>query len=301
MTKAEQGEERAGEEVEAGEVEPQDALVLREFGEDAGTVRVRTARPDAGRVRVGVAPPEAAQSSVPLPVNDAPGPRLPHPASATGPGPARAGRLRRSSTRRSLTLAVLAGLLCGGAWWGSDRLGGTDSGAAERPVTYSGSASTTPSASAVAGTRWVAHREAGLDAVLSLPSGYRQSARQDGADQEPRLVVYSAGPVDVRLTLWDKAPAAPMARAAQTHDTWNGYAPDARTQTTRTTFHGAEAALADTTYALDDAPTRVMELFVLTADARMYELRVVMPKGTPEEKQGTAVFKAARDRLEIGK
>lgn len=178
-------------------------------------------------------------------------------------------------------------------------------------MTYAGSAPTEPSASApasasasapaVAGARWVAHREAGLAAVLSLPSRYRQSARQADADRQPRLVVYSAGAVDVRLTLWDKAPAAPMARAAQAHETWNGRAPDARTQTTRTSFHGDQAALADTTYGLDATPTRVMELFVLTADARMYELRVDMPKGTPEEKQGTAVFKEARDRLEIGK
>ena len=60
-----------------------------------------------------------------------------------------------------------------------------------------------------------------------------------------------------------------------------------------------EAVLADTAYSLDTSPTRVMELFVLTDDSRMYELRVDMPKGTAEEKQGTAVFKAARDRLRI--
>ena len=29
----------------------------------------------------------------------------------------------------------------------------------------------------------------------------------------------------------------------------------------------------------------------------MYELRVDMPKGTPEEKEGTAVFEGARARL----
>ncbi|WP_020132138.1 serine/threonine-protein kinase [Streptomyces sp. 303MFCol5.2] len=297
--KAEWAEER-----EKGEgVAPQDVRALREFGEDAGTVRVGAARPDPAR-------PSAQPAA-----NDHPGPQ-PHPTPATGPGPAGAGRFRSPLTRRSLTLAVLVGLLAGGTWWGSSWLGEADSGAAERPVTYAGSAPTEPSASAsasvsasasasaasaVAGARWVAHREAGLAAVLSLPSRYRQSARQADADRQPRLVVYSAGAVDVRLTLWDKAPAAPMARAAQAHETWNGRAPDARTQTTRTSFHGAQAALADTTYGLDATPTRVMELFVLTADARMYELRVDMPKGTPEEKQGTAVFKEARDRLEIGK
>ncbi|WP_314224689.1 serine/threonine-protein kinase [Streptomyces zaehneri] len=297
-----EGERTEGEKAEGAE--PQDPRALREFGEDAGTVRVGAARPDPAR-------PSAEPAA-----NDRPGPQ-PHPASATEPGLAGAGRLRRPLTRSSpaLALAVLVGLLAGGTWWGSAWLGGADSGAAERPVTYaaptptptqpsasaSSSASVSASVPAVAGARWVAHREAGLAAVLSLPSRYRQSARQADADRQPRLVVYSAGAVDVRLTLWDKAPAAPMARAAQAHETWNGYAPDARTQTTRTSFHGDQAALADTTYGLDDTPTRVMELFVLTADARMYELRVDMPKGTPEEKQGTAVFKEARDRLEIGK
>ncbi|WP_327184659.1 serine/threonine-protein kinase [Streptomyces sp. NBC_01334] len=304
---AEHAQEAAEEKAEgekAEGVEPQDMGALREFGEDAGTVRVGAARSDPARPS---ARPEA---------NDRPGPQS-HPASATEPGPASAGRFRWPPARRSLTLAVLVGLLAGGTWWGSARLGGADSGAAGRPVTYAGSAPTEPSASAaastspsvsasvpasaVAGARWVAHREAGLAAVLSLPSRYRQSARQTDADRQPRLVVYSAGAVDVRLTLWDKAPAAPMARAAEAHETWSGHAPDARTQTTRTSFHGDRAALADTTYGLDDTPTRVMELFVLTADARMYELRVDMPKGTPEEKQGTAVFKEARDRLEIGK
>ncbi|QJT03572.1 serine/threonine protein kinase [Streptomyces asoensis] len=293
-------EEKTEDEEKAEEAEPQDVRALQEFGEDAGTVRVGAARRDP------------AQPSAPPTATDRPGPQ-PDPASAsasapasapapaTEPGSVGAGRVRRSLRRRSPVLAVLGGLLVGGTWWGSAWLGGADSGAGERPVTYAGSASTEPSASAVTGARWVAHREAGLDAVLSLPSRYRQSARQGGADQQPRLVVYSAGSVDVRLTLWDQAPAAPMARAAQAHETWNGYALDARTQTTRSSFHGDEAALADTTYGLDATPTRVMELFVLTADARMYELRVDMPKGTPEEKQGTAVFKEARDRLEIGK
>jgi hypothetical protein len=139
-----------------------------------------------------------------------------------------------------------------------------------------------------------------MDAVLSLPSPYQESARQDAAGGQPRQVVYSAGSVDVRLIQWDKAAAAPMTLAAQAQETWSGHAPDARTQTTRTTFHGYDAALADTTYGLDDIPTRVMELFVRTADDRLYELRVDMPKGTPDEKQGTTVFKEARDRLEIG-
>ncbi|WP_407696841.1 hypothetical protein [Streptomyces dysideae] len=43
-----------------------------------------------------------------------------------------------------------------------------------------------------------------------------------------------------------------------------------------------------------------MQLMILTDDSRLYELRVDMPKGTADEKKGTAVFKGARDRLEIG-
>lgn len=282
-------------------VEPRNMSASSEFDENPTTIRVATA------------------PQIPAPQNPAPqSPASRNPAALRNPVPpstappgtpaAAAGHPRR----RLPALALLTGLLAGGAWWGSALLGEGDSGAAtERTVTDSdsdsGSTPTGPpgssgsSAPALAGAQWVAHREAGLDAVLALPSRYRQSARQLGAGRQPRLVVYSAGSVDVRLTLWDEAPAAPMARADQAHETWNDHAPDARTQTTRTTFHGDQAALADTTYGLDGSPTRVMELFVRTADDRMYELRVDMPKGTPDEKQGTAVFKEARDRLEIGK
>lgn len=138
-----------------------------------------------------------------------------------------------------------------------------------------------------------------MGAVLSLPAEYRESARQGGPDEQPRLVVYSAGPVDVRLTQWDRAPGSPLGRAAKAHETWDGGEGDARTRTTRTTFQGHEAVLADTAHGPETSPARVLELFVLTDDSRMYELRVDMPKGTPDEKQGTAVFKAARDRLRI--
>ena len=92
-----------------------------------------------------------------------------------------------------------------------------------------------------------------------------------------------------------------MAQAVEAHDTWDGYNGDAHTQTTGTSFHGYDAVLADTTYDMDANPTRVMQLLILTDDGRMYELRVDMPKGTPDEKKGTAVFKGARGRLEIGK
>ncbi|MEH0576319.1 serine/threonine-protein kinase [Streptomyces sp. B21-108] len=247
------------------DAEPQDAGSLRELGDDVVTLRVGT--------------PQAA-----------------------GPRPTPTSRPRRPLHRRPLALALLTGVLVGGAWLGTSLLpgeGGSGAGG-ERTVTYASSAPAAPSEPAPAMARWIAHREDAMDAVLSLPGAYRESARQGAAGRQPRQVVYSAGSVDVRLTQWDRVPAAPMALAAQADETWQGHAPDARTQTTRTSFRGYDAALADTTYGRDDTPTRVMELFVRTADARLYELRVDMPKGTPDEKQGTAVFKQARDRLEIG-
>ncbi len=57
--------------------------------------------------------------------------------------------------------------------------------------------------------------------------------------------------------------------------------------------------LADTVQGGSGGPTRVMALIIRTADGRMYELRVDMPKGTPDEKRGTALFKGARDRLTL--
>lgn len=142
-----------------------------------------------------------------------------------------------------------------------------------------------------------------MNAVLSLPAPYRESAREGGAADPPRLVEYDAAGsgLTLRLTEWDRAPRSPMAQAQQAHADWNTYDGDARTQYTRTTFHGSEAVLADTAYGLEGSPTRVMELMIRTDDGRMYELRVDMPKGTPAEKKGTALFKGARDRLVIAK
>ncbi|MFI7500387.1 protein kinase [Streptomyces sp. NPDC049687] len=244
--------------------------------------------------------PEAAPVSVPMP---SPGsaysggptvsPEPPKPPAPRIPAPARL----RPSGLRPLSLALLAALLVGGVWAVEVEWGESDRGAiTEWTGRYTAAPEPTgfPSPS-----DWVAHDEAAMDAVLSVPFGYEASARQGGADAQPRRAVYSDGPIDVRLTQWDKAPAAPMARAAEAHETWTGHDRDARTQTTRTSFHGYEAALADTTYGLDKTPTRVMQLFVRTDDGRMYELRVDMPKGTPREKQGTSVFKGARDRLKI--
>lgn len=141
-----------------------------------------------------------------------------------------------------------------------------------------------------------------MKAVVSVPAYYDEYAREGNAVSQPRIVVYAddSETVQIRLTQWDKAPRSPMGQAKEAHAHWDSYNGDARTQYTRTSIDGYEAVLADTTYDMKEYPTRVMELMILTDDGRMYELRVDMPKGTADEKKGTAAFKGARDRLEIG-
>ncbi|MGX1271858.1 protein kinase domain-containing protein [Streptomyces phaeoluteigriseus] len=310
--------------------EPQDTARLREFGDDLGTIRMGAepvpqppepepqgepgdptdprSEPDSRsgpdpQSEPGPGPGPDAEPSSEAPSQQDPAPALtldsaPEPDRPPSPGPAPA---PASFLRRHAPLTLLAVVLLAGAGLGAPLLMDADSGAAAGPAATRGSSpapspSTSPAPTPAA---WTAHPEPGMGAVLSLPAEYREFARQGGADEQPRLVVYSAGTVDVRLTQWDRAPGSPLGRAAEAHETWDGYDGDARTQTTRTTFQGHEAVLADTAYGLESSPTRVMELFVLTDDSRMYELRVDMPKGTPDEKRGTAVFKAARDRLRI--
>ncbi|MFJ4643692.1 protein kinase [Streptomyces bobili] len=291
--------------------EPQDTARLREFGDDVGTIRIGAEAEPSGEPEEPTDSQRGSQPG-PQPVPDpdlaaeAPSQPTPAPTSdpTSDPTPDPTPDPASKATpllRRPAPLALLAVLVLAGAGLGAPLLIDADSGAATGPTATSGSSpapshSTTPTPTPAA---WTAHPEPEMGAVLSLPAEYREFARQGGPDEQPRLVVYSAGSVDVRLTQWDRAPGSPLGRAAEAHETWNSYDGDARTQTTRTTFQGHEAVLADTAYSLDTSPTRVMELFVLTDDSRMYELRVDMPKGTADEKQGTAVFKAARDRLRI--
>ncbi|GAB2465802.1 hypothetical protein [Streptomyces incanus] len=115
--------------------------------------------------------------------------------------------------------------------------------------------------------------------------------------------VGSRGIVQVRLTQGDRAPRSPMAQAQPEHVDWGTYDREVRTQCTRTSFQGHEAVLADTTGGPGEPPSRLVQLLIRTDDGRMCEMRelsVHMPKGGPGEKHGTAVFKSARDRLEIG-
>ncbi|WP_405991408.1 serine/threonine-protein kinase [Streptomyces sp. NBC_00986] len=139
---------------------------------------------------------------------------------------------------------------------------------------------------------WTAHRRDGMDAVLSLPSQYR--LLQTRAASGSRAVTYGTGALRVRLTEWDEAAGTPLAEARS----WAEATSDPRY--TRTSFRGNKnAILADTTYEQSGVPTRAMALVIRTADHRMYELRVDMPKGTPAEKKGTALFKGARARLTL--
>ncbi|WP_215448585.1 serine/threonine-protein kinase [Streptomyces sp. ATCC 21386] len=219
-------------------------------------------------------------------------------------GVARPGRRARAG--RLVALAAVGLLLtAAGAWAGvTFDTGGGVTEVAEPKVAWVDarveSPSTGPTSGSAADTRWVAHREEAMDAVLSLPGPYRRIRAEGGDDTRPRTVTYEGEKVvRVRLTQWDQAPASPMEQAKDATDIVAGDA-KSTAQYTATSFHDQEAVLADTTHHLDGTPTRVMELIVRTEDDRMYELRVDMPKGTADEKKGTAVFKGARERLEIG-
>ncbi|MGW1362685.1 serine/threonine-protein kinase [Streptomyces chartreusis] len=268
---------------------PQDASGLREFAEDSGTVRLK-AEPSPEPPTDGAPEPEAEPT--------------PEPATATGAttSTAASNPPRRSWFLRPVPLLVLGVLLVVGTWLATASFLGGDSGEAkEMNPTYSSAPlapATTPAPASAPGG-WTEHPERDMDAVLFLPAEYKEAAREGGATDQPRLVVYDIGLVQVRLTQWDKSPRPLLEQAQEAHDTWDSYNHDASTQSTRTAFKGYDAVLSDTTYDKDVSPTRVMQLIVVTGDDRMYELRVDMPKGTPTEKKGTAVFKGARDRLEI--
>ncbi|WP_230885457.1 serine/threonine-protein kinase [Streptomyces spinoverrucosus] len=266
----------------------------------------RTAPDPSGR---RTAPNATGQPSAPDPAEQPSEPDAPERRTApdpseqpTAPDPTQ--RPTKAAARHPLrhpVPAVLLGiLLTGGVWFATSSFrpdpDPDEASVTERTATHSSAPGVVESARPT----WIEHREKDLAAVLALPGDYAEAAREGSAEDPPRLVVYALGnTIQVRLTQWDKAPGSPMTRAREAHATWDSYNGDARTQYTRTSFDGQEAVLADTTYNTAEDPTRVMQLVILTDDSRMYELRVDMPKGTPDEKKGTAVFKGARDRLQI--
>ncbi|WP_217208988.1 serine/threonine-protein kinase [Streptomyces sp. AC550_RSS872] len=274
----------------------QDASGLREFAEDSGTVRLR-----------GEAAPGQTDEPEPEPISGASPEAGPEPKSEATEGtsdaeengpPTASGPQRRSWVLRPVPVATLGVLLVGGTWFTtSSFLVDNDDGKVMNPV-HTAPLAPAPAPSPTALT-WTRHREEKLSAVLSVPSRYELFHRQGSATDQPRLVIYEGDRISVRLTRWDKV-SGPLKSQADLHSGyWKLTDDKASTQYNDTSFQGYDAVLADTTYEDGDVPTRVMELFVMTDDARLYALRVKMPKGTAREKEGTAVYKGARDRLEI--
>ncbi|MFC9683330.1 protein kinase [Streptomyces sp. NPDC056948] len=226
-----------------------------------------------------------------IPAGDQEAADLPEPADDPGPGPgthpdattAPPESPKRHSLLRPAPLALLSALLAGGIGAATHLDGSSTAESAEQ--------------TADATDTWTPHHEPDLAAVLHLPRHYRELGRTGSATDQPRTVLYGderGGTVQVRLLLWDRAPDSPMDQARK--------APVVRgdTRCTRTGVQGHEAALADTAYHADEGPRRVMRVLIRTGDDRMYELRVDMPRGTPEEEEGTSVFQGARDRLGVG-
>ncbi|GAA4067943.1 serine/threonine-protein kinase [Streptomyces shaanxiensis] len=285
---------------------PQDASELREFAEDSGTVRLRGAA--AGGPAGDSAGEPDREPTTGSTSGSSSDPTSPNPTST--PTPAPTPKRRGGLLLRPIPVAALGVLLVAGTWFTASALL-VDKGDdvkemnptyTSAPLTPAKTRTPTPSPTITptpTGGTWIVHEEKDMDAVLSLPAEYKEMAREGSATDQPRLVVYDIGLVQVRLTKWDKSPGPLLDQAEEAQKTWDSYNHDASSQSTRTSFKGDDAVLVDTTYDMEESPSRVMQLLIVTADDRMYELRVDMPKGTPSEKKGTAVFKGARDRLEI--
>ncbi|MBC9725743.1 serine/threonine-protein kinase [Streptomyces sp. TRM68367] len=231
-----------------------------------------------------------------IPPTETEPPEPPNPPSPHSDSHSHTHRHPHSRLLRPAPLALFGALLLlAGTCFAASR-GGIGSGAASEET------ATTPATPPGTPTAWTPHRVPDMKAVLALPADYQRSTAPHDPDKQPRIVTYENVRIHVRLTQWDRAPRSPMAQARQVRDGRDRYPhhDDVRTQFTGTSVQGHEAVLADSTFGPARSPVRVLELVIRTDDGRMYALRVDMPKGTPEEKQGTAVFHGARDRLEIG-
>ncbi|MEW2116540.1 protein kinase [Streptomyces sp. NPDC005474] len=302
---------------------PQEPHGIREFADDRGTVRLKADDPTPAPVpelepAVDPEPPSksgpvSASASVSGPETAVPGTPLPEaPGSKPSPETRAASLPVPKPPRRRRPLRVVLAVLAGGvALVGAGMLvEGTVIGSSDdRPAdpvrkpsgTTGGVPASVPAPTEVLPTldSWLAHDEKDLRAVLSLPRQYVRFHEQGDAVDQPRMAIYDNDEViQVRLTLWDKAPRSPMGQAKEAADIWSGYG-QSRTQYTNTTVGGYQAVQADTTYDTEGRLVRVMQVEILTDDSRLYELRVDMPKGTANEKRGTEVFKGARDHLKI--
>ncbi|WP_327697180.1 serine/threonine-protein kinase [Streptomyces sp. NBC_00459] len=276
----------------------------REFAGDAGTVRLKgeggTPKSASGSVSASVSA-SVSGSDTAVPGTSVPGASVPKPSPETRAVPLPAGKPPRRRRRR-LVLAVLAGAVvlvaAGMLFEGSlvETSGEDATAAVEEPR---GTPSAAPTEVVPTLDNWLAHDEKDLKAVLALPRQYVRFHQQGDAADQPRMAIYDNDEtIQVRLTLWDKAPRSPLGQAKEAADIWSGYG-ESTTSYTDTTVGGYEAVQADTAYETEGRLVRVMQVEILTDDARLYELRVDMPKGTADEKRGMDVFKGARDRLEI--
>ncbi|MGY1498158.1 serine/threonine-protein kinase [Streptomyces sp. QTS52] len=276
---------------------------IREFADDAGTMRLKAGGGTPGSAPVpGSGPGSDSGSGTAVPGASVPEAPVPGPSPETQatslPAPGRP-RLRRP---RRLVLAVLAGavvLVAVGMVFAGVvvETSGEDTGVTvEEPR---GTPDVVPSEALPTLDNWPAHDEKDLRAVLALPRQYVRFHQQGDAVDQPRMAIYDNDEaIQVRLTLWDKAPRSPLEQAKKAAETWSGYG-ESTTRYTDTTVGGYQAVQADTTYDTEGRLVRVMQVEILTDDGRLYELRVDMPKGTADEKRGMDVFKGARDRLEI--
>ncbi|MGC5038408.1 serine/threonine-protein kinase [Streptomyces sp. DT190] len=213
---------------------------------------------------------------------------------------------RRRTLLRPGPLALLGALLAGGAG-AATHLAGTSSAETTETAGTTGSAEhaadatdTTGSADTPATTdAWTPHPEPDLAAVLYLPRRFHLLERTGDGTGGPRTALYGdddrGGSVQVRLRFWERAPGSPMAQARKTPEAGG------ETHYSRTGVQGHAAALADTAYHRGEQPRRALRVLIRADGDRMYELRVDMPAGTPEERAGVALFEGARDRLGIVK
>ncbi|MEG8276982.1 serine/threonine-protein kinase [Streptomyces sp. AHA2] len=211
---------------------------------------------------------------------------------------------KRSGLLRPAPLALLGALLAGGVGTAT-QLTGTGSAGAGSASADAG-ASSAQAAGRVARTApaadWTPHREPDLAAELHLPGHYRALARTGSATDQPRTVLYGderGGGVQIRLLRWDRAPGSPLEEARKGEA---ARGEQAHTEYTPTRVRGHDAVLADTAYTTrDGTPRRVLRLLLRTGGDRLYELRVDMARGTPQEPEGTDLFEGVRDRLGFAK
>ncbi|MEU4997652.1 serine/threonine-protein kinase [Streptomyces sp. NPDC021622] len=267
-----------------GEV-AQDPSGLRELSDDVGTVRLTPAprpTPDADAGETASAEPAAKP-----------------PARAKG---------------RLIAAALLGVVLVGGGVWlgtslgdGGDSKVEADTGKKEGSEKPDDDKKEKGEASPSGEGDWTVHKEPKVDAEISVPATYTEIIR----DPANPIVEYSEpdGPVSLRVTKPTTAATPAITWANAEAKEFEGAPYEAvNTETTPTSFHGQDAALLDATYTesaeedlVEPVVTRELHLLIVTDAGEHYDLMVRMPKGVKTyEKQGTDLFKAARERLGVG-